>query len=1171
MRRSARAHQQGFLVITVVLVLAVLAAMALMISTSASLDNAVIAKHADGATLDYVAKSGMEHMTWQLAQNTSCTAYADLPVTPFGAHSYAATVTPTSGSPVTLASTGTLTSGATRTLTRNDVKVFTAPTTTTLQAGAAGDDTYIRDGANDSRNFGAATILKINNQSAEEASLLKFDLSAIGGAEIISATLDLWLAGGEDLNNGVIDVHRVTQSWVEGDEDGQAPVPGTGATYNSYNGQTNWATAGGDYAAQPLDTEIIPGLVQGWHQWDLTSVAQDWVAGTAVNDGVLLRASGGNVRKIWFTSGDGNATEQPKLTITYACECGKACAAGIGAEPLVLSTASGASLGGLSFTDKDLAEYGIATDTATLFLDGIALGLAEDIDAVHVLSNGHIVLSTINTITLGGVTAENEDLIDYDPVTDTAALMFDGSALFTSGSTDISAVHVMGNGNLLLTNEYSATLGGLSFQPNDIIKYDSATDSATMFFDGSAVSLSGWIDAVHLLDNGNLILSTNTADTLGGLSMAAGDLVEYETGTDTATLYFDGGLFASAENVRSVHVGPGSGALVPAIGPQKVLFVVGNAASLTSEETAHQTLIESWGHAIDIIDDGASQGAFDTAVANNDVVYMTNDITSNNLGTKLVDATIGVVTSEDNLSDEFGMASNIAWESGSDIGINNNSHYITSPFPIGTLTVFSTSESLAYVTGSLSPNLGLLARSTTGPALVTLDTGASMYGGGSAAGRRVQLPWGGTPSLEPNDLTADGLTILQRAIEWGAGAGNATGPIAHWKLDDGVGTTAIDSEGGHDGTLTNGPAWVAGQIAGALNFDGSNDYVDLTSDAELDDVFGGGATVMAWIRPTGWGEAGYGRIFDKSSSPSSTNDGWVVRMNVDNGGIINFGQGFTGGRGWWAIPNGSISLGAWQHIAVAYDADSAVNDPIIYVNGSPLLVTEKDTPSGDLRSDAAINLRLGNYAGGTTHTFDGIIDDARIYDRMLNDTEIADIASAAGGGGGGGGSCDGNFRDEFNSEGYGNNDGSFSWSTNWLEVNESDGWDSGDERVDDNDSDFHLQVRDNDGGGEGVQREADLSPHTAATFSFDYRRDGFDNSNDYVMAQVSNNGGGSWTELDRFSGPGTDSSYVSRSYDISSFISSDTRVRFLTSPNHGSGDELYIDNIEIAVTGCASP
>ena len=224
---------------------------------------------------------------------------------------------------------------------------------------------------------------------------------------------------------------------------------------------------------------------------------------------------------------------------------------------IILSTETAATLGGLSFTDEDLAEYAPDTDIATLYLDGSAAGNTQDIDAVHVLANGHILLSTIGTTTMGGVTFEKEDLIDYEPLADSANLIFDGSALFTSGSTDISAVHVMDNGHLLLSNEYTATLGGVSFGPNDLVDYEPVTDLATVYFDGDAVGFTAWIDAVHLLDNGHLVLSTGSAATLGGLSFGDDDFVDYDPVGDTATLYFDGSLFTGNENVLSAHIGPG--------------------------------------------------------------------------------------------------------------------------------------------------------------------------------------------------------------------------------------------------------------------------------------------------------------------------------------------------------------------------------------------------------------------------------------------------------------------------------------------------------------------------------------------------------------------------------------------------------------------------------------
>jgi len=57
-----------------------------------------------------------------------------------------------------------------------------------------------------------------------------------------------------------------------------------------------------------------------------------------------------------------------------------------------------------------------------------------------------------------------------------------------------------------------------------------------------------------------------------------------------------------------------------------------------------------------------------------------------------------------------------------------------------------------------------------------------------------------------------------------------SGLVGYWKLDEGSGSTSVDSSGqGNDGTLS--PAtggqdkWVTGKRGNALNFDGSNDYI----------------------------------------------------------------------------------------------------------------------------------------------------------------------------------------------------------------------------------------------------------------------------------------------------------------------------------------------------------
>jgi hypothetical protein len=47
--------------------------------------------------------------------------------------------------------------------------------------------------------------------------------------------------------------------------------------------------------------------------------------------------------------------------------------------------------------------------------------------------------------------------------------------------------------------------------------------------------------------------------------------------------------------------------------------------------------------------------------------------------------------------------------------------------------------------------------------------------------------------------------------------------VSLWKFDEGSGGTAYDSASDNDGTIY-GASWTTGQIGGALDFDGSNDY-----------------------------------------------------------------------------------------------------------------------------------------------------------------------------------------------------------------------------------------------------------------------------------------------------------------------------------------------------------
>ena len=180
-------------------------------------------------------------------------------------------------------------------------------------------------------------------------------------------------------------------------------------------------------------------------------------------------SSTGIVEKIDFTSGDGaDASRHPKLILSYACECGLDCGAPMADDGFILSTLATATLGGLTFTDIDLAEYNRGSDTATLHFDGSLTSLDAEIDALHVLESGNFLLSTMDQATLGGLTFRDGDLVEYDPVTDSAILILDESAVF-AGDENIQAVALRSTGTLILSTESDAELGGLSFTDLDLL------------------------------------------------------------------------------------------------------------------------------------------------------------------------------------------------------------------------------------------------------------------------------------------------------------------------------------------------------------------------------------------------------------------------------------------------------------------------------------------------------------------------------------------------------------------------------------------------------------------------------------------------------------------------------------------------------------------------------
>ena len=201
--------------------------------------------------------------------------------------------------------------------------------------------------------------------------------------------------------------------------------------------------------------------------------------------------------------------------------------------------------------------------------------------------------------------------------------------------------------------------------------------------------------------------------------------------------------------------------------------------------------------------------------------------------------------------------------------------------------------------------------------------------------------------------------------------------VHHWKLneDTAVGAAvAADSVGGLNGDIQ-GPTSVPGKSGNALSFDGSNDVVTIQNFVPPQQ-----GTVAFWMDP------GFG-----SSKQRIFGAGGDFEVIVYSTGIVR-NELFAGGSGTLQSTTGAVEPGQWFHIAVTYAYDSAGPSTAleVYVNGKLDVVGTAGEPSVPTDTTLLLGHRAG--ASGGEH-YGGLLDDLRIYDRVLSESEIKALAN----------------------------------------------------------------------------------------------------------------------------------------------------------------------------------
>lgn len=209
------------------------------------------------------------------------------------------------------------------------------------------------------------------------------------------------------------------------------------------------------------------------------------------------------------------------------------------------------------------------------------------------------------------------------------------------------------------------------------------------------------------------------------------------------------------------------------------------------------------------------------------------------------------------------------------------------------------------------------------------------------------------------------------------------GLVGWWKMNDGSGTTAVDSSG-YSNTLflTNAPTWTNGVVMDGLMFKGASFQNGGVPYTPLIDLPNHALSASAWVKLDSLPNSYNSVISEESSSEGYTllikSTGKLAIYLSHSGTGVNYdGTGAT-----------TLTLNRWYHIAFTWTGGTLTG----WVNGS----TDNQV-NGTWASTATSNpLRVAN-SFSPNRFLSGTLDDLRIYNRALATNEVVQLYNGGAG------------------------------------------------------------------------------------------------------------------------------------------------------------------------------
>ena len=197
--------------------------------------------------------------------------------------------------------------------------------------------------------------------------------------------------------------------------------------------------------------------------------------------------------------------------------------------------------------------------------------------------------------------------------------------------------------------------------------------------------------------------------------------------------------------------------------------------------------------------------------------------------------------------------------------------------------------------------------------------------------------------------------------------------IHHWRLDENTAagvTVAVDSVGGLNGDIQ-GATSVLGKSGKAFSFNGADDVVTIDNFVPPQQ-----GTIVFWLNPA------LSKSKERILGAGGDYEVWLR----GNGELKN--ELFDNGSSTIGTGPSALNANEWNHVATTYDSTTTTVE--IYLDGELSVAGTAEVPSTPIQTTLLLGHRAGAAAG---EHYEGLLDDLRIYDRVLSEAEVNALAN----------------------------------------------------------------------------------------------------------------------------------------------------------------------------------